>query len=237
MRRGKNHVAAKAHFCRHLGPQLSKQGARHFRCFREQGLRNFGHAQDFRVPAAHGRIQQRAGGSDGVLVGHFPGQQVVKIIRRKQQAMGLLQPFLRLGHQLIDRVERLLRDAGFPVEHFVRQLVQHRLGTIIPIGDPIGKHPPVFVYQHIIHAPGINAHGGGNNAQFSAFFHACQNVLPERAVIPAQMAVFLLRAVGKTVNFLQRQFPVFDLSQHVPPAGRADVDGQNRSIHSIPLLC
>ena len=158
------------------------------------------------------------------------------MIRGEQQPMGLLQPLLRLGHQLIDRVEGLLGNARPPVKLVIGQKSQHGLSTIVPIGHAVRQHPPVFVHQHIIHAPGIYAHRGGNLSQLGAFFHARQNVRPEGLMIPAQAAVFLHRAIGKTVNFFQCQLSVFQLSKHMPSAGRADVDSQNRSIHGSSLL-
>ena len=96
----------------------------------------------------------------------------------------------------------------------------------VAVGDGIAEQLPGFVQQHKVDGPGVDAQGGGDVPGVLAGFQARQHVLPQAVHLPAEVAVFLHKAVFKAIDFFQVHAAVLHPADDVPAGGRADVDGK-----------
>ena len=140
---------------------------------------------EFIVPVPAFGPHQRGGGSVGVFVGGHAGQLVVQVIRHHQEGPGrgqLLGMLPLEGGELIGGVEGLVLDAGAGV---VLGKGQHRLqagpfalGPAVPVGHRVAKDAAVFIQQHKVHGPGVDAQCGGDVPGGPAGAQALQHAVP-----------------------------------------------------------
>ena len=142
----------------------------------------------------------------------------------------------KFRHELIDRIIGLMRDAGEGIlfvfgERGVEYLL-HALRARVAIGDGIAYELIVCVKEHVIHTPGVDADRVRYFAQLRAALHAREHVSKERGHVPAVVTAALGKAVGKAIDFFHADAAVLDGAQNVPPAARADVNGQRTVFHT-----
>ena len=151
--------------------------------------------------------------------------------------------FLLEGHKLVDRIERLVLDAGAGIMLGKGQAVllfkrlTDALGALIAVGHGIADALPCLVQQNEIHRPGVNADGCGGKPGIVGSAQAVDDLPGQRVDVPAEVAVLAPDAVLKAVDLLQDDPAVLHGADNVPPAGCADVDRQCTSLHSVLLLC
>ena len=200
--------------------------------------------QQLPVPFLRGGVDQAGAGGVGVLLLLHAGQQVVEVVGNHQQtlcSLQLLRMLLLQGHKLIDGVEVLLLNSGVGIQlsggDFCLHQPVHAVGAAVPVGDCVADAVAAFAQQHKIHRPGVDAYGSGDFAQSFADLQAVQNALPKMLNIPAVVTVAANLAVFKAVDLLQEHPTVLHMSQDVPAAGCADVDGQIIGCHGKSPFC
>ena len=126
---------------------------------------------------------QRRGAGVGVLVGGNAAQQVVEVVGDHQKGFGggkLFGVLVFQRRQLIRRVEGLVLDARAGVVlgkgQPGGQCVAHALGALVAVGDGIAQTLAVFIQQHKVHGPGVNADGGGGVARVVGGFQAVEHL-------------------------------------------------------------
>ena len=168
---GQHDLGVKADKRLHLRRKMPQRRAGH-----QNFLENFARQTEFLyqlvVPILTLRPHQRRGAGVGVLVGGDAAQQVVEVVGDHQKGFGGSELFGVFGfqrRQLVRGVEGLVLDARAGVmlgkgQPGGSQRVAHALGALIAVGDGIAQTLTVFVQQHKVHRPGVDAHGGGGVA-------------------------------------------------------------------------
>ena len=153
---------------------------------------------DLLVPGLRRSVQQIGRRCIGVLVALDSGQTEIEILGDHQQPLGLLQllrRFLLQGGQLIEGVKGLILDAGpavqLPGGDDPADDLLHALGTGIPVCHSITDHLILFVQQHKVHTPGVDAYGGGQLAQGLTGLQTAQNAVPQIVHVPAIVTVLV----------------------------------------------
>ena len=194
------------------------------------------------VPVPAVRAHQRRGAGVRVLIGGHAAEQVVQVIGHHQERFGggqLLRVLFFERHQLVDRVERLVLDAGAGVvvgkgqAVFLFQRLADALGALVAVGDGVADALIVRIQQHKIDGPGVDADGRGGKTCVVCSLQAVDDLLREGVDVPAEVAVLAVDAVFEAVDLLQGDFSVLHGAYDVPPAGRADVDCQCTGLHKL----
>ena len=194
------------------------------------------------VPVPAVRAHQRRGAGVRVLIGGHAAEQVVQVIGHHQERFGggqLLRVLLFERHKLVDRVERLVLDAGAGVvvgkgqAVFLFQRLADALGALVTVGDGVTDALIVRIQQHKIDGPGVDADGRGGKACVVRSLQAVDDLFREGVDVPAEVAVLAVDAVFEAVDLLQGDLSVLHGACDVPPAGRADVDCQCTGLHKL----
>ena len=129
--------------------------------------------------------------------------------------------------QLIKGIKRQKLNTAAAIDLRPAQLLfgmaHQALGAGVAIGNRQADALTRFIQQDIIHAPGIDADAVDQDALFADLLQTAANFPFQAIEIPAVEAIHLLQAIGKTVNFTQRQRLLTGLitGEHHPPAGGA----------------
>ena len=238
MGRGKDHCRVKSDFLLNLFRQVADDRARHGQ-FAEELFRKSQHIDELVIPGLGSRVDQVRAGRVRVFLFHHAGELIVKIVRDHQHCLSpleLLRMFFLKSHELVDRVEELLLDAGARVEllrgnDFVHKFVGF-FGAAVSVGDGVADRISVLVDQDEIYGPGVNADGLRYFASLFAGLKTSENSAPEIVHIPAVVAVLVYLFVVKAVHLFQNNSAVLDMAENVAAAGCADVNRKIVFCHS-----
>ena len=245
MGRRQDDLGIKADLCLHRRGQMPQHGTRRFDGL-EDAARQAEPLQQRIVPVFAVCADQCRCTGVGILIGGHAAEQVVEVVRHHQEGPGgcqLLGVFLLEGHKLVDRIERLVLDAGAGIMLGKGQAVllfkrlADALGALIAVGHGIADALPRLVQQNEIHRPGVNADGCGGKPGVVGSAQAVDDLSGQCVDVPAEVTVLALDAVLKAVDLLQDDPAVLHSADNVPPAGCADIDRQCTSLHSVLLLC
>ena len=230
---GRQHnLAGKSYLLGDLRQQVSHLCARH-----QDGLENLlrisQQIDQLVIPVVGLRVDQLSCGRLGILLHLLSCQQEMEIVRNHQHGLRLCKVLGMLFlycHQLIDRVENLLLNAGSGVEILGRDqlvnLLVHSLGAAVTVGHRIAQHLILLVQQHKVHTPGIDSQAGRNLVLFRALLHTVFDLGEKLLQIPAEVSVHIGHTVVKAVDLLENHLSVLHMAQNVPAAGGADVDSK-----------
>ena len=197
--------------------------------------------EDLFLPGPGIGIQQSAGGGDRIFRQGFTGQHHHESIRHEEDFCAVPEIFrviLMIRKELIDCVERHQLDPGLGVKFFFRQDLmdvihcRHEAGIPVAVRLPDGLAVPE---KDHVHAPGIDGEGADITVRRAGFFQPFLQLVGECGEIPVESAVFFIRMIGETVDFLQLQFAFFHPTDDRAPAGRAQVKCQMFA-HDQPRL-
>ena len=154
----------------------------------------------------------------------------MQIIRYHQKRFCLLHLFrclLFYSHQLINRIEWLLLNAGAQIkflltDHFINFLIQP-LCSVITVSDCITNPLILCIQKHKIYRPGVYADTLRKFSEFRTFFHSGNNLSKQLIHIPGKMPVLHFHSVSETVYFFQNHFSLFPVSQDQSSAGSPDI--------------
>ena len=233
----KNHLAVKADAPGNFRAQISQNRAGGFDLAEDLA----GQTQpldELFIPGLAPGPYQGGGGGVGILIGHYAGETVVQIIRDHQKMFrcGQLVRMLLLERaELVNGVERLVLDAGVGIElckgQYRFQFISHGGGAVVPIGNRITDDIPLSVQQQKIHRPGIDSHGSGGKPCIMGGFQALNHTLNQIFHIPAQVPVLFNQPVLKTVDLMQSHTAIPDCTNHMAPAGCANIHGKITGLH------
>src|SRR5690606_16895667 len=106
-------------------------------------------------------------------------------------------------------IERQELNAAAPVNVLFTELRDgvrhHTLGTAVAVGDGQADAFAVFVQQHIVHAPGINADTVDTDAVLTHFLQPGADLRFQAIDIPAIKTILLFLAVNETMHFTKRK--------------------------------
>ena len=192
------------------------------------------------VPAMRPGVHHARGRSVGVFLFLHARQAEMKVIGEHQKALRPVQaPAPLVVKKLVHRIERLVLNARTRIQLGIGHLPVHRRNGALcpPVAVTIHAvdRPVLSVQEHIIHSPGVHAHGSGNLVHLSRFFQAVEDFGKQAVRIPHQTPVPLraqragrsrkrFRAVGKTVNLFRHHLPAFQMRENMTAGGRADID-------------
>ena len=226
-----------AHFLLYILRKITDYGSRHG--YRTEHLRVISqHIDQLVIPVIGLRTDQLPGRSLCILVHLHACKQEVKIVRDHQDRLRLFQIF-RMGlfhrHELIDRIEDLLLDAGPRIQiilrdHFIDFLI-HSLCAAVTVSDRIAQDMVILIEQHVIHAPGINSHRYRDLADLFTLLQSVFDLGDQAVHIPAKRTVLIVHSVRETVHFLELHLAVLHAGEHVASAGCADINGQIIFLH------
>ena len=150
MGRRQDDFGIKADHCLHRRGQMPHHGTRRFDRL-EDPARQAEPLQQRIVPVFAVCADQRRCAGVGILIGGHAAEQVVEVVRHHQKHFGgcqLLGVFLLEGHKLVDRIERLVLDAGAGIMLGKGQAVllfkrlADALGALIAVGHGIADALP-----------------------------------------------------------------------------------------------
>ena len=187
-----HHRHIEAYLLPHLRQQVSQQCARQGDGCAEDLLRQIRRLQHLRRPRMGCRIRQRRGGYVGPLVELLPGQEIIQILRHKEEILCLLlilRMFTEHCHQLINRIKGLLgntRQTIMPAEgQVLLQQGIHAVCPLIPVGNHVPQTMTILVQQGKVHRPGINAHRLRQTAILPASLQSFHHMVKQTVNIPA----------------------------------------------------
>ena len=156
----------------------------------------------------------------------------MKIIRDHEDALSPFQVF-RVGlfyrHELINCIKDLFLDSGPCIQLILRDhliyLFVHAFCAAVPVSHRVSQDLVIFIQQHIVNAPCIDAHRNRNLPDLFTFLKTVFDLCKETVHIPAERAVLIVHSVRETVHLFKLHLAVLHAGEHVASAGRANING------------